>query len=67
MIFTDSLFTCLHLSNLSRSVEREYTRLIDTANAPIFGVDTYGRVNIWNQCAIQLVGYSTEEVMGKVR
>jgi len=47
--------------------EREYTRLIDTANAPIFGVDTYGRVNIWNQCAIQLVGYSTEEVMGKVR
>lgn len=45
--------------------EREYTRLIDTANAPIFGVDTYGRVNIWNQCAIQLVGYSTEEVMGK--
>jgi len=45
--------------------EREYTRLIDTANAPIFGVDTFGRVNIWNQCAIQLVGYSTEEVMGK--
>jgi len=44
--------------------EREYTRLIDTANAPIFGVDTQGRVNVWNQCAVSLVGYSNEEVMG---
>eukprot|EP00985_Skeletonema_marinoi_P028970 scaffold26420_cov183-Skeletonema_marinoi.AAC.1 len=44
--------------------EREYTRLIDTANAPIFGVDTNGRVNVWNQCAMRLVGYSSEEVMG---
>lgn len=42
--------------------EREYTKLIDNANAPIFGVDTQGRVNVWNQCAIQLVGYSSEEV-----
>jgi PAS domain S-box-containing protein len=39
--------------------EREYSKLIDTANAPIFGVDTQGRVNVWNQCAMQLVGYST--------
>ena len=44
--------------------EREYTRLIDLANAPIFGVDTLGRVNVWNQCAMRLVGYSSEEVMG---
>ena len=29
--------------------EREYSRLIDTANAPIFGVDTLGRVNVWNK------------------
>eukprot|EP00956_Cyclotella_meneghiniana_P011801 scaffold16582_cov75-Cyclotella_meneghiniana.AAC.5 len=45
--------------------EREYARLIDTANAPIFGVDTQGRVNVWNKCAIGLIGYSTEEVMGR--
>jgi PAS domain S-box-containing protein len=44
--------------------EREYSRLIDTANAPIFGVDTLGRVNVWNKCAMRLIGYSTEEVMG---
>ena len=23
-----------------------------------------GRVNVWNQCARKLVGYSTDEVMG---
>ena len=45
--------------------EREYSKLIDTANAPIFGVDTEGKVNVWNQCAMQLVGYSTKEVMGQ--
>ena len=44
--------------------EREYARLIDTANAPIFGVDTLGCVNVWNKCAMRLIGYSTEEVMG---
>jgi hypothetical protein len=57
--------------------EREYTRLIDTANAPIFvsfigfyfvfeymllliipllsfckGVDTFGRVNVWNKVSL---------------
>ena len=45
--------------------EREYSKLIDTANAPIFGVDIDGRVNVWNQCAQRLVGYSMNEVMGK--
>lgn len=45
--------------------EREYSRLIDTANAPIFGVDNCGRVNIWNQCATNLVGYTIDEVMGE--
>ena len=40
-------------------------KLIDSANVPVFGVDTQGQVNVWNQCAMSLVGYSTEEVMGK--
>ena len=47
--------------------EREYSKLIDNANAPIFGVDTQGRVNVWNQCAMKLVGFPMNEVMGKVR
>ena len=36
--------------------EREYSKLIDTANAPIFGVDVDGKVNVWNQCAERIVG-----------
>ena len=34
-----------------RAQEQEYSRLIDTANAPIFGVDIEGQVNVWNQNA----------------
>lgn len=42
--------------------EREYAKLIDTANAPIFGVDAEGKVNVWNKCARKLVGYTPNEV-----
>ena len=34
------------------------------STSSIFGVDTQGRVNVWNICARKLVGYSTDEVMG---
>jgi PAS domain S-box-containing protein len=44
--------------------EQEYVRLIDTANAPIFGIDTRGMVDVWNKNAAQLTGYSIDEVMG---
>ncbi len=46
--------------------EQEYSKLINTANAPIFRVNTHDTINVWNQCAIKLVDYSTEEVMGKI-
>ncbi|KAF1321123.1 Hybrid signal transduction histidine kinase, partial [Globisporangium splendens] len=45
--------------------DQEYTRLIDTANAPIFGVDSNLCVNIWNKKAAQITQYSTAEVMGE--
>ena len=52
-------------SNLIDSnLEPHYSNLIDSANAPIFGVDRQGRVNVWNQCASRLVGYTPSEVMG---
>ncbi len=43
----------------------ELTQLIDTANAPIFGIDKKGNVNEWNQKAEEITGYSKEEVKGK--
>ncbi|OWZ22054.1 Hybrid signal transduction histidine kinase [Phytophthora megakarya] len=45
--------------------EQEYSRLIDTANAPIFGVDSEGRVNIWNKKAAEIMQYSNNEVVGE--
>ncbi|KAL4158384.1 hypothetical protein PRNP1_004160 [Phytophthora ramorum] len=45
--------------------EQEYSRLIDTANAPIFGVDSNGRVNIWNRKAADIMQYTNQDVLGK--
>ena len=40
-------------------------RLIETANAPIFGNDSRRRLNVWNACAERITGFSREEVLGK--
>ena len=55
-----------------KRVEEELTRvatelqqLIDTANAPIFGVDANGLVNEWNQKAVKITDYSRDEVFGR--
>ena len=44
--------------------EQEYVRLIDTANAPIFGIDREGNVNVWNRKAVEITQYSSSDVMG---
>ena len=60
-----------HASALaSARAEQEHTaqdlvRLIDTANAPIIGIDAHGLINEWNQTAARLTGYSKYEVMGQ--
>ena len=46
-------------------VANELMAFIDTANAPIFGIDTAGLVNEWNQAAERITGYSKSEVMGR--
>ena len=50
---------------IDSNLEPHYSNLIDSANAPIFGVDCEGRVNVWNRCAMRIVGYTPDEVMGK--
>jgi len=46
-------------------VANDLLQLIDTANAPIFGIDVHGRVNEWNRRAQSLTGYTKDEVMGR--
>jgi PAS domain S-box-containing protein len=49
----------------SAQMALEMRTLIDSANAPIFGIDINGCVNEWNKKSAELVGYTTEEVMGR--
>ena len=46
-------------------VAKELQNFIDTANAPIFGIDAQGRVNVWNDKAAEITGFSRDEVMGQ--
>jgi PAS domain S-box-containing protein len=46
-------------------VAQELQIFIDTANAPIFGIDDMGRVNEWNVKAVEITGFSREDVMGQ--
>lgn len=47
------------------SVAHQMIRLIETATAPIFAVDTDGRINGWNAKVAELTGLSVEEAIGK--
>ena len=43
----------------------DLSMLVETANAPIFGIDDSGLVNEWNRKAAQITGFSRDEVMGR--
>jgi len=47
------------------AMANELRQLIDTANAPIFGIDIHGDVNEWNDKTAEITGYSKEEALGK--
>jgi PAS domain-containing protein len=36
----------------------ELRQLVDTANAPIFGIDIHGRVNEWNEKTAEITEFS---------
>jgi len=46
-------------------ISKEMTQFVDTANAPIFGIEAQGKVNEWNQKAEKITGYTKSEVMGR--
>ena len=47
------------------AMARELRQLVDTANAPIFGIDMLGNVNEWNNKTAEITGFSKAEAMGK--
>jgi len=49
----------------SVALATDLQNLINQANAPIFGVDTAGRVNVWNKMAEFITDVSAEVAMGK--
>lgn len=58
--------TELHKSRLEqKALADELSLLIETANAPIFGIDNNGKVNIWNKKTAELTGVSYEDALGK--
>ncbi|MFT5844484.1 MAG: PAS domain-containing protein [Saprospiraceae bacterium] len=46
-------------------IAKDLARLIETANNPIFEVDTEGKVNEWNQASEKIMGFTKDEVLGK--
>jgi PAS domain S-box-containing protein len=53
------------LRTASESIATELRQFIETANAPIFGIDSKGMVNEWNQTAAKITGFSKSEVLGQ--
>ncbi len=49
-----------------RESEGRYRRLIDTAYEGIWTVDTQGRINYVNQRMAQMLGYSIQEILGRL-
>jgi PAS domain S-box-containing protein len=46
-------------------VAKELQSFIDTANAPIFGIDAKGLVNEWNNKAVEITSFTRQEVVGR--
>ena len=44
--------------------EQQYHRLIETANAPIFGIDKSGNVNVWNRMSTEITEYTKDDTIG---
>ena len=47
------------------AVAHEFRQLVNTANAPIFGIDANGKVNEWNVKATEITGFTKEDAFNK--
>jgi PAS domain S-box-containing protein len=49
----------------TESIAKELRQFIETANAPIFGIDNKGLINEWNQTSEKITGFLKTEVLGQ--
>ena len=49
----------------SESIAKELRQFIETANAPIFGINNNGLVNEWNHTSEKITGFTKNEVLGQ--
>lgn len=54
-----------HRDRAVSAMANELRQLVDTANAPIFGIDVKGNVNEWNDKTAEITGYSKDEAFNK--
>ncbi|MGK0427576.1 MAG: PAS domain S-box-containing protein [Ulvibacter sp.] len=47
------------------AIAKELRQFIDTANAPIFGIDSHGLVNEWNEISEKITGFKKGNVLGR--
>lgn len=47
------------------AMAHELRQLVDTANAPIFGIDVDGNVNEWNNKTAEITGFTKEDALNK--
>ena len=61
-----TLSAAINEEGLALAREREYTRLLlESANMLIVGLDTEGRITVFNRAAEDLTGYRREDVRGR--
>jgi PAS domain S-box-containing protein len=46
------------------AMANELRQFVDKANAPIFGIDSFGLVNEWNDKTAEITGFSSKEALG---
>lgn len=55
----------VHHSRATAAVARELRQLVDTSNAPIFGIDVDGMVNEWNEKMADITGFTGDEAFNR--
>ena len=54
-----------YISTDVATMAHELRQLVDTANAPIFGIDMDGNVNEWNNKTAEITGFAKDDVFDK--